>query len=510
MHTRRGRYAVLLLLGVSLAWAAYADGRAQADGAGVWRALGTITEADMRARITALAADSMRGRDTPSPELEKAAQYIAGQFTRFGLEPGGPGRDYLQRYPLTLRRLGSAARIRAEGPKGSAALEAGESFALLPQGSTPDSLSHPLWFAGGDPSAASAGAPRRALWVVPLLSARVAPDVFRRWGEAAGEADAAGLLFVVPDEVGAFLRSLAQRGSVVMLDTMTSPGPALAVLTRSGAETLLSVADPGYSALTASAVPEPRALPMNVRVQVPSQVEITTAPNVIGVLPGSDPRLRDEFVVFTAHMDHLGVGQPVNGDSIYNGADDDASGTAAVVEIAEAMSRLDPKPRRSILFMTVSGEEKGLFGSRWFSEHPTVPLERVVANLNIDMIGRNWRDTIAAIGLASSSLGQTVDSVARANPHLGLKVVDDLWPNENFFFRSDHYNFARKGVPILFFFNGVHEDYHRPSDEPRKIDAEKAARVARLIFLTGLALANAEERPQWDPAVRARVVEPAR
>lgn len=507
MCTRSLGHAVLC---GTLALAACTNGRAQAGGGGVWRALGTITEADMRARITALAADSMRGRDTPGPELEKAARYIAGQFRRFGLEPGGPGREYLQRYPMTVRRVGAAPRILLAGPRGAARLEAGEGFALLPQGPAPDTSPHPVWFAGGDPSRASAGAPRHALWVVPLPSARVGPDVFRRWGEAAGQAGAAVLVFVVPDESGGFLRSLARRGATVTFDTLASPGPVLAALTRSGAEKAFSVADPGYGELTASGHPEPRGLPIQATLRVPMQVDTTSAPNVLGVLRGSDPRLRDEFVLFTAHMDHLGVGEPVNGDSIYNGADDDASGTSALVEIAEAMSRLDPRPRRSLVFMTVSGEEKGLWGSRWFTEHPTVPLDRIVADLNIDMIGRNWRDTIAAVGLTYSSLGGTADSVARANPHLGLRVVDDLWPNENFFFRSDHYNFARKGIPVLFFFNGTHEDYHRPSDEPQKIDAEKAARVARLIFLTGLAVANADERPRWDPAVRAQVVESER
>jgi Zn-dependent M28 family amino/carboxypeptidase len=246
---------------------------------------------------------------------------------------------------------------------------------------------------------------------------------------------------------------------------------------------------------------------VRARVHASPQVEVTTAPNVIGILRGSDPRLRDEYVFFSAHMDHVGVGAPVNGDSIYNGADDNASGTATILEIAEALSRASPRPRRSLAFLLVSGEEKGLFGSQWFSDHPTVPLARVVADLNVDMVGRNWEDTIVAVGKAQSSLGATVDSVARAHPELRLAVIDDPWPQERFYFRSDHYNFARKGVPILFFFNGVHEDYHLPSDEPAKIRSEKAARIARLVALTGWAVAEADARPRWDPAARAQVVE---
>ena len=152
-------------------------------------------------------------------------------------------------------------------------------------------------------------------------------------------------------------------------------------------------------------------------------------------------------------------------DSINNGADDDASGTVGVVELAEAFSRPGARPKRSILFLTVSGEEKGLWGSAYFSEHPTVPLDHVVADLNIDMIGRNWRDTIVAIGKEHSDLGATLERVERgASRAAHDRRSTTSGREERFYFRSDHYNFARKGVPILFFFNGVHPDYHRPSD----------------------------------------------
>jgi Zn-dependent M28 family amino/carboxypeptidase len=218
------------------------------------------------------------------------------------------------------------------------------------------------------------------------------------------------------------------------------------------------------------------------------------------MLRGSDPALRDEYVILSAHMDHVGVGTPVNGDSIYNGADDDASGTAALLEIAEAMASLPEPPRRSVVFLHVSGEEKGLLGSRWYSDNPTLPLERIVANINIDMIARNAPDTVVVIGKDYSTMGQTVNAVGARHPELGLVVSDDIWPEERFFFRSDHFNFARKEIPALFFFTGVHEDYHRPSDTVERIDAGKAARVTRLVFYTLHDLANADARPRWDPA----------
>jgi Zn-dependent M28 family amino/carboxypeptidase len=243
-------------------------------------------------------------------------------------------------------------------------------------------------------------------------------------------------------------------------------------------------------------------------------VERNSAPNSVGILEGSDPRLKNEYIVFSAHMDHVGVAGPrgsggcraQGADSICNGADDDGSGTVAVVEIAEAFAGLRPRPKRSIVFLTVSGEEKGLWGSGYFAEHPPVPLSNVVADLNIDMIGRNWKDTIVAIGKEHSDLGATLNRVAAAHPELNMRPIDDIWPQENFYFRSDHFNFARKGVPILFFFSGTHADYHRPSDSPDKIDAEKESRVARLVFYLGLDIANAAERPKWNPDSYKRIV----
>ena len=239
--------------------------------------------------------------------------------------------------------------------------------------------------------------------------------------------------------------------------------------------------------------------------------EEVVAPNVVGMLEGSDPELRDQYIVFSAHMDHVGVGRPdASGDSIYNGADDDASGTVAVLEIAEAFAGMDPAPRRSMIFLLVSGEERGLWGSQYFAANPTVPVESMVANLNLDMVGRNWTDTIVAIGKEHSDLGTTLHRVAERHPELRMEPIDDPWPAESFYTRSDHYNFARRGVPVLFFFNGTHEDYHAPSDEPDLIDADKAARVAQLVFYLGLEVADAEAPPAWDPESYRQVVETAR
>ena len=223
-----------------------------------------------------------------------------------------------------------------------------------------------------------------------------------------------------------------------------------------------------------------------------------TAPNVVAILRGSDPVLADTYVVFSAHMDHVGVGAPdASGDSIYNGADDDASGTSAVIELAEAFASLAETTPRSLIFLTVSGEERGLLGSEYFAEHPPVPAESIVANINIDMIGRNSPDSAVVIGQEYSSLGPLAVSTAEAYPELRLTVGPDPWPEERFFFRSDHFHFARKEIPALFFFTGVHEDYHKPSDHVERIDVDKAARITRLIFHIGHAIATDPEPPRW-------------
>jgi hypothetical protein len=276
--------------------------------------------------------------------------------------------------------------------------------------------------------------------------------------------------------------------------------PAFLELNQAAVASVLRAAGVDLGATRADTAPVFRELPaLRARLELKDSVLTSlTAPNTVGILEGSDPVLKREYLVFSAHMDHIGV-TPGLPDSVNNGADDDASGTTGVIELAEAFSRPGGRPRRSIIFLTVSGEEKGLWGSRYFSEHPPVPVDRIVADLNIDMIGRNWPDTIVAIGKEHSDLGTTLERINRAHPELGMTAIDDQWPEERFYFRSDHYNFARKGVPILFFFNGVHPDYHQPSDSPDKIDAEKESRILRLLYFLGRQVGDADARPKWNP-----------
>ena len=470
-------------------------------------AVATITSEDMYARIATIAADSMRGRDTPSPELDETARWLADQYAAFGLEPAGEDGTYLQRYPFPLRALDTAGVHFGTVKDGEdVMLEHGTDFFVSAATPFEDrAMGHGalVWVSRlEDGSWPSPEAARGQVMVVSLPGTydrdwRIASGRARRSAQAAG---ARGLVVVLgPDFselaferlaelAGTPRRSLVDPAEIPVFHLR--PAAAAAVLARGGVDLEALAATPE----TSVAVPGVEAHFSADAVVV----EEASAPNVVAMLRGSDPDLADTYVVFSAHMDHVGVGTAnAAGDSIYNGADDDASGTSALVEMAEAFSRLATPPRRSVVFLNVSGEEKGLLGSRWFSEHPTLPVDRIVANVNMDMIGRNAPDSIVVIGMDYSSLGPLVQRVAAEHPDLGLTVSDDLWPEERFFFRSDHFNFARLEIPALFFFAGVHEDYHQPSDEVAKLDVDKAARVARLAFWTAHAIADSPEPPRW-------------
>jgi Zn-dependent M28 family amino/carboxypeptidase len=228
--------------------------------------------------------------------------------------------------------------------------------------------------------------------------------------------------------------------------------------------------------------------------------------------------LKNEYVAIGAHYDHVGVGTPVNGDAIYNGADDDGSGTVATLALAEAFAR-GPRPKRSILFIWHAGEERGLWGSRYFTESPTVPIGQIITELNIDMIGRTRKENdkpanqtlpkpgeIYLVGskMMSSELGELNESVNKSYLNLEFNYkYDDPKDTQQFFYRSDHYNYAKKGIPIIFYLDGVHEDYHRPSDSVEKIDYQNMEKITRTIYATAWELANRPTRPRVDKPLPA-------
>jgi Zn-dependent M28 family amino/carboxypeptidase len=271
-------------------------------------------------------------------------------------------------------------------------------------------------------------------------------------------------------------------------------------------------------------LPEPFALNPDKKLSLTIKIKSdpATTQNVVAVFEGSDPVLKNEYVALGAHYDHVGIGIPLNGDAIYNGADDDGSGTTALLGIAEALAKASTRPKRSVLFVWHAGEEKGLWGSRYFTNYPTIALDKVVTQLNIDMIGRSKKEgdtdprnrelsgpnEIYVIGskMMSTELGELTETVNKQYLNLSYDYrYDDPADPNRFFFRSDHYNYARKGIPIVFFFDGEHEDYHRPGDSVDKIDFQKMEKIARTIYMTLWGVANLPARPVVDKQLPAQL-----
>ena len=478
--------------------------------ASVQRAVRSIIPDDIKRRIGIIADDSMRGRDTPSPELEKVATYIAGEFRRFGLTPGGDNGSFLQRYSLDRVQFVAESSAAFVHGGGDASLVYGRDFAFTDNMFESGDYAGDLVLLTGTMPAPTQMDTAALAGKMVVVTARVRNRADRQrlfgWRPA-------GLIIMSSMSDSLWTVSVERTNRAQLRDPSRKTGTLVVLTVRSAAlaPVLTSLGVDSTAVQQAAQTEAPLAVRalggaqfhVHARIRI---VDHSSAPNVVGILEGSDPRLKGEYVVLSAHMDHVGVGRPVNGDSIYNGADDDASGTISVVEAAEAFSQLQPRPKRSIIFLTVSGEEKGLWGSAYFADHPPVPIADIVADLNTDMVGRNWKDTIVVIGKEHSDLGATLNRVGAAHPELGMQPIDDIWPQESFYTRSDHYNFARKGVPILFFFNGTHADYHRPSDSVDKIDAEKESRIVKLVFYLGLDVANGAERPKWNPDSYSRIV----
>ena len=481
----------------------------------VTSAAATITAADVTRRINVIADDSMLGRDTPSPGLEMTAAYVASQFKSFGLRPGGDSGGYLQRYPLVLRQL-EAQRSFVEfsevNGQGSILLPYATSVVQWVGETKGTPISGGIILVGGppDPAKFPADSVLKGKFLVWVVDWATVP----KYGDAmvikAMTAGMAGIIAISNRDTADVARDAAQGSKIRVARAGEVAGPGAVPVVVEVPEAAVVAQFPQaldyFSPMRAS--PEMMVTPLpnwGATVMAADTVLGTTsAPNVVGIVDGTDPVLKNEFVVFSAHMDHIGVstGKP---DSINNGADDDGSGTVGVMELAEAFGRQKVATRRSLIFLTVSGEEKGLWGSAYFASHPPVPLAQVVADLNMDMIGRNWTDTIAVIGREYSSLGPTLDSVAAAHRQLNMTPVGDQWPEERIFFRSDHYNFAKNGVPILFFTSGLHADYHQPSDSPDKIEAEKEARLLQLVFWMGQAVGNATGKPTWNAGALEQV-----
>jgi hypothetical protein len=454
-------------------------------------AASVITPAGVEREVHALAHDSTRGRDTPSPELEKAAIYLADRFADLGLEPAGDDGTFIHRWDYDVVALDrDATVVRVRGQQQPPTYEA--DYFLIP-GVQP-SMSAQAFYAGvaGEVTTLPAEARGRL-----LLFDLPVPALDLEWQQRltaalqpAMAAGGAGIILVLDPEF--------PRDMIAQLATMTAGQQApfpLVGIAEEAARGLVAAAGADLDAARAAGAV---ALGDQVmEIEVGRTQESHRPPNVVAMRRGSDPVLRDTYVLITAHFDHLGVGNPdERGDSIFNGADDNASGTTALLKMARAFMALPEAPARSVVFLAVSGEEKGLLGSMAFAENPTIPMDEVVANINMDMVGRNHPDTVIAIGQEYSTLDDVVRRVQN-RPGLGLTIIEDPKPEEMYFFRSDQLSFIQRGIPAVFFTTGDHEDYHQQSDRPELIDTDKLARIARLAFHVAYEIAMDPAAPEW-------------
>lgn len=482
----------------------------------------TINSADLKRDLYAFADDSMLGRDAETGDAVRAARWIAAHAEAAGLEPAGDSGGYLQRVPLVREFLGRSSQVTvttrtgtlpmAIGPQLLPVLSLGENTPLprlvaegdvvfagygVQDGTGKDYLANQsvagkvvVFVMGAPPSLDSAA--RVAMERAHPLAERIAMMVER--GPAAVVAVVSGRAAALMPAVAADLRDSA----VHLGDGMGAAQrglPMVLLCDVRAANLLLPVGWPGKDAKPGAVAA--RHLSANVdliRREVPGY-------NVVALRRGADSALRGTYVAFGAHLDHIGIQRPENGDSIANGADDDGSGTVALLAIARAaVTQKAPAPRRSMLFVWHTGEELGLYGSEWFTSHPTVPLDSIVAQLNADMIGRNGPDSLYIVGPVAAphrqsyTLGLIVDQVNASLPR--PFTINREWDSpthpEQIYYRSDHYNYARNGIPVVFFTSGLHADYHKVTDSPDKIDYAKLARVAAFIYDVGLAVS---ERP---------------
>ncbi|MFN0057033.1 MAG: M20/M25/M40 family metallo-hydrolase [Planctomycetota bacterium] len=475
-------------------------------------ALGGITAPELGGHLRFLASELLEGRDTASRGERVASAYIAAQLERLGVEPAGSeqrngGRGYLQPFTLVLRTpqlAGTSLTLSYEldGVYRAVELKPEIDFSIQPRGLVGGELRAPVVFAGHgivvptEGIDAYAGLDVRDRFVLVLDNApadsankpqiREAATAQAKLA-AARRAGALGLLVLrrldaMPRMPSAERRSAFGRAALSVIGDASAELPPF-VLEAAARDFLTQVGQ-----LDAAPGPRP-GLSATLRLRVDQ--EVLQARNVIGLIGGEDPELRAEVVVFTAHYDHEGMNER---GEIFFGADDNASGSAALLEIAEAFAR-GPRPRRSVAFLWVSGEEKGLLGSAWFVKHSTLPADRgaIVANINLDMVGRNEPGKVSIcpspLHEKSSSLN---DAVARA---CASEAFTPMYDADSYFARTDSYNFALKGVPFIFLFSGMHEDYHKPTDTIEKVDFNKAAGIARIAFRLGWETANGAERP---------------
>jgi Zn-dependent M28 family amino/carboxypeptidase len=504
--------------------------------------------------IKVLASDRFEGRAPGSKGEQLTVAYLEEQFRRSGVEPGNPDGSYVQKVPLvgitpapdanlTLRRGSDTRILKYRDQVVPWTKRVAEKVALD---------NSEMVFVGYGVQAPEyqwddyKGLDVRGKTLVMLINDPAVPDpsdpskldrtmfggkamtYYGRWTykyDIGAKLGAAAVVIVHETQPAAYPFSVVQGSNTGEKFDLVTPDKNMgrcaveAWISRDSAVELFRMAGQDFEALKKQAVTrafKPVALGVTATMTITNTLRRLDSRNVLGKITGSDPKLRDEYVIYTAHWDHLGVGTPAEGDAIYNGALDNASGVAALLEIARWFTKIEPKPKRSMLFLAVTAEEQGLFGSEYYAKMPVYPLEKTLANINIDgmnMFGRT-RD-ITVVGMGASDLDDYLRDAAARQKRV---LRPDPEPEKGFYYRSDHFNFAKHGVPALYTDQGIEyigkpekygiavrdrytaEDYHRPSDEVKPDwTAEGALEDAALFAEVGYAVANASKLPEWKP-----------
>jgi hypothetical protein len=494
-----------------------------------------IAPSRIAAHMRFLSNDLLEGRGTATRGYQIAAEYVAAQYEAAGLEPGANG-SYFQDVPFgKITPIPEQSSITI----GTTTFAFGEGFATTGDPLHEDARAEgPVVFVGygitaprekhddyagvdvhGKIVAYFSGAPNT---FSNDVRAHYSASVVKYANAAAHGAIGALTLRPLLDESRSPWPRVIRQSKLGAMNWIESSGAlhatfpqlgASATLSREAARALIGSDLNTLDQQTDAGKSKSFALPVRVSLHVVSRHENVKSPNVVGIVRGSDSKLRNEYVVYSAHLDHLGISDPVDGDTINNGALDNASGIASIIEIARAFAATSPRPKRSILFLATTGEEKGLRGADYFANNPTVPAESIVADINVDeiLMFHPVKDVVP-IGGEHSTLG---DAAARAAKAMGLIVSPDPQPEEIVFVRSDQYPFVKRGVPSIYVGAGYkavdpqfditaqtvkweEEIYHSPKDDmSQPIDFTVGAMVARFNYVLGRDVANATERPRW-------------
>jgi hypothetical protein len=497
-----------------------------------------IADNDLRRDLFAFSADSFQGRETGTPGAMRAARFLVQRLVKLGVEPAGDSL-YYQRVPLVRQTFGPATRLTVRNGQSNAPLGLGSDVVPLvnlgPGAPLPRrSAEGELFFAGygmnseGRNDFQGASVAGRVIVMLHGAPPSITDSTLRARLESQDELSQR-VLRAIQLQPAAIV--LLMTGGAREFYTQAAPELLRSVSASPGDQTTTDAERPLPMVLLGVAHPRSPLLPDNwqtrdgpqllagrrLNAHVDLRLEPFTSHNVVGIIRGADPRLNKSYVAFGSHYDHIGIQTGSRPDSIANGADDDGSGSVTMLAIAKSLTAA--RPKRSTLLVWHTGEEKGLLGSSYFVDHPTVPIDSIVAHINMDMVGRNGgasstfdsringsaaEDRLYVVGPTASPnnqsrvLGAVLDTVnaRQVRPFQFDRVWDSPTHPERIYFRSDHFNYARKGIPILFLTTGLHEDYHKASDQAANINYPKMARVASLVLELGATLGNRETRPR--------------